>query len=1420
MGLMRSGTSPRNGDSGPARTDSSVDSISHLEASLTGKSIVHLHNHSQSSRLDGLSTPKEMIAEAEKQGMPAIAIADHGSMADTYNLYKAAKDTGVKPIFGIEAYLAPDVPRSHKKPVRWADGGSDDVSGKGAYTHLTLLAETDEGLHNLMKMSSEAYATGFYRAPRMDTELLSTYGKGIIASTGCPSGEVQTWLRIGNYKKAIEAAAKFRDLFDQGNLYVEVMDHGLDIEKRVLPDLLKIAKDLHLPIIATNDSHYTHASDHTIHDAMLAIDSGSTLDDPDRFRFDGTGYYIKTAAEMRALWDDRVPEACDNTLLIAERVTATFHEGRNYMPKFDVPEGHDEASWLKEEVRVGLERRFPNGVPAEHLAQAEYEVGVIVQMGFPGYFLVVADFINWAKAQGIRVGPGRGSAAGSVVAWAMGITDLDPIRHRLMFERFLNPERVTMPDVDIDFDDRYRERVIEYVRDKYGDDKVALIITRGYLKAKSSLKDAGRVLGYPYVIADQLAKAYPPPIVGRELPLADAFDPANERYDEATEFRNLVQATPEAQAILEVAKGLAGVQRQTGLHAAGVIMSCDVLSDHVPMMRRTSTSPMSTAFEYPTCETLGLLKMDFLGLSNLGTIDMALAEIKKNRGIDIDLHEIGESLNDKKTFDLLARGDTLGVFQLDSPPMRSLLRLMKVDAFEDISAVLALYRPGPMAAGAHTSYALRKTGQEPITPIHPELEQALEPILGETYGLCVTGDTLVWDATAGQRVRIDSIAQQVEDGTFKTFGINERGVPQAYPVTHWFATGRKPVLRVQTRTGQVLRLSADHPVLTPSGWKKTGDLRPEVDLLAVPNSGLGSQHTQTLTEEETRFLDYVVGGDTNELCLPESHSIQTSVGHHEGAVCANQSWTIIDTIVQDGEEDMYDITVEGVHNFLANGLVVHNCIYQESVMKIAQDLAGYSLGKADLLRRAMGKKDKEKLKKEFDGFKAGMLGNGYSEEAIQALWDVLLPFSDYAFNRAHTAAYGLISYWTAYLKANFPAEYMASLLSTNRDDKGKTAVYLAECRRMGLEVKSPDVNLSSALYTAEGDSIRVGLAPIKTVGMAGVEVWLEERATNGPASDFADFLMRGGDGLVQKRAVDALIRAGAFDSMGHSRAALVSVAEHAVDQARALKKKPKIDGQMSLFDELDDSLLSVTVPNIPEWDARVRLAAEREMLGLYVSGHPLADLVEAHASWAKDMVADVKASPGSNRVVVAGLVTAFERRTTKAGEPWARFTLEDLDDSIEVFCFPKTYAQCATFLREDAVVAVTAKSEQREDDEVTLMASQVTLVNLDRAKRSDPALWMTRKRTVAHDGSPTPVPAAGGDTRSVYVRVAEADLDEETVGRLGQVLKAHPGSRPVVLGVMGADGQLTRMRLGDEFRVDGRAELGVDLRILLGHGCV
>lgn len=1179
---------------------------------------VHLHVHTEYSMLDGHANVKALFAEAARMGMPALAMTDHGNLFGAYEFYKAGKAAGVKPIIGLEGYYLPVGSRFDRGSFQFdglvetnlEDGGSGGV-GKLNYTHMTLWAETTEGMHNLFKVSSLASLEGQYgKWPRFDRDLLDRYGKGLIATTGCPSGEVQKWLSAGRYDRARQAAADYRDIFGEGNYFVEVMDHNIEIERRVRADLIKLSKDLAIPLVATNDLHYVKAEDAAAHDALLCIQTGSNLADPKRFRFDAKDFYLKSAAEMRHLWREH-PEACNNTLLIAERCNVSFDEGRDLLPRFPVPAGMDENDYLRIQVQEGLKKRFDvlgKAMGPEYTERADYELSVIKQMGFPGYFLVVADLVRYAKENGIRVGPGRGSAAGALIAWALGITELDPIVHGLLFERFLNPERVSMPDIDMDFDDRRRSDMIRYATEKYGEERVAQIITYSTIKAKAAIKDASRILGKPFAIGDEITKAMPPAVMGKDIPLAGMFDPKHERYKEAADFRKLYEERADIREVVDIAKGLEGARRQWGVHAAGVILSAEPLLDVIPLIRRAQDGAIITQFDMSACEKLGLLKMDFLGLRNLTVLDDCLEHIRNNRGETLVLEQL--TLDDPATYALLGRGDTLGVFQLDGGPMRALLRSMIPTSFDDISAVLALYRPGPMGENAHNDYADRKNKRKPVEPIHPDLAEALEPILGETYGVIV---------------------------------------------------------------------------------------------------------------------------------------------------------------------------------------------YQEQVMAVAQQLAGYSLGQADLLRRAMGKKDKKVLAKEYEPFSQGLRERGFSEEATAKLWEVLIPFADYAFNKSHSAAYGVISYWTAYLKANYPAEYMAALLSSVKDDRDKLALYLNECRRMGIQVLPPDVNQSRAEFAPVGADIRFGLTAIKNVGENVVESIIATRASKGAFTSFVDFLNKVDLNVCNKRLIESLIKAGAFDSLQQTRKGLLQVHVEAVDSI-AVIKKDEAAGFASLFDDFDtpsadkdpDSLTTGVTLNIStdEWDKDLLLSFEREMLGLYVSDHPLLGVEHILKTHSDISIADVFEEPReSDQVVIAGLVTSVIRKTTKNGGQWATVTLEDLGGAVDIMFFPQTYQLLAPQLSEDNILVVEAKIDRREDEAPKLIGRAVTVPDLSRR------------------GGP------------LTINMNLSQCTPENMHKLRELLGQHPGTTDVRVKLLNGS-RVTMMAMPQHLRVSTGTELFGDLKAILGPQCL
>ena len=1064
---------------------------------------------------------------------------------------------------------------------------------------MTLLAENNQGLSNLFKLSSLASLEGFYYKPRVDKELLAKYSNGIIATTGCPGGEIQTRLRMGAYQEAVNAAAGMREIFGANNFYLELMDHGIDIEKRVFADLIKLGKELNLPLLATNDLHYTHHKDAAAHEVLLCIQSGATIADPKRFKFENSEFYLKSAAQMRQLFKD-YPQACDNTLLIAERCETTMREGENLLPRFSVPAGESEDSWLRKLANQGLSDRMNGQIPDEYLQRLNFELDVMIKMGFPGYFLVVADLCKHAREVGIRVGPGRGSAAGSLVSYSLGVTGLDPIKFGLLFERFLNPERISMPDIDLDFDERRRSEMIQYATTKYGDDRVAQIITYGTIKSKQAIKDSTRVLGYPYALGEKLTKTLPPSIMGKDISLTGIFNMDNDRYGEASEFRNLYESDLDSKKIVDTALGIEGLKRQWGVHAAGVILSKEPLLDVIPIHRREADGAIITQFDMGACEATGLLKMDFLGLRNLSVLDDCLINIEKNLGKKVVLEEL--ELKDKKTFELLSRGDTLGVFQLDSAPIRSLLRSMAPDSFEDIAAVIALYRPGPMGEDSHNKYADYKNGRKSPAGIHAELDKPLNEILKDTYGLIV---------------------------------------------------------------------------------------------------------------------------------------------------------------------------------------------YQEQVLAIAQKVAGFTLGRADLLRKAMGKKDKKILDKEKVHFEAGMKSNKFSDDAIEKLWQTLIPFSDYAFNRAHSAGYGLLSFWTAYLKANYPAEYMAALLTSVRDDKDKSALYLNECRRMGIKVLPPDVNESDSEYTPRGVDIRFGLTAIRNVGENVVASIIANRNQKGRYQSFGDFLAKVDSHVCNKKTIESLIKAGAFDTLGHTRRGLMMVFLEALDAVSEAKRAESI-GQFDLFGSTNaTSTVSGVALDIPdsEWEKMMLLGYEREMLGLYVSDHPLLGVEHVLRSVSDFSISQISEVGHDQIITISGLITQIQRKVSKQGNPWAIVTVEDLDGAIDVLFFSNAYSTHGVNLVEDRIVAIRGRVDKREE-QPRISALDLSLPDLKL------------------------IP-----TGPLVISMEVSRCTPPVIERMNEILKSHPGAREVHLRLIDGE-KKTVMKLDENLKVTASPSLSADLKTVLGPDCL
>jgi len=1150
--------------------------------------------------LDGAARVTDVVAAAAADEQPAIAVTDHGVLYGLVDFYKAATGAGVKPILGVEAYVTPG--SRFDRPTR-----SENIRH-----HMTLMAVNQTGLQNLMQLVSRAYIEGYYYKPRMDAELMAEHAEGIIATSGCLGGPVaqalapDASLEEGNsrqardFEGAMKAAAMYQDIFGHGNYFIEIMDHGIEAERRILPDLIEISKRIGAPLLATNDAHYTHPHEATAHDALLCIQTGATIDEQNRFKFDGSGYYLKSAAEMRSLFpEDQYPGACDSTLLIAERADLKMEFGKILLPAFPLPDGYSAESYLEELVLEGARSRYGGQLSREVQERIEHELRVISDMGFPAYFLIVWDLIRYAKEQGIRTGPGRGSAAGSIVAYALGITDLDPIEYGLIFERFLNPGRREMPDIDMDFDERYRADVIRYASEKYGSDHVAQIITFSTIKGKQAIRDAARVLGFPYGLGDRVAKMMPPPILGRDATLdqcllepgGDAEVAIKDWYSNATELRDAYNGEPDVKRVVDTARGLEGLRRQDSIHAAAVVISPQPLTELVPIQQKGEDAEIVTQFEMHGIEDLGLLKMDFLGLRNLSTIDRCLELIEKSSGVKVDIDRV--DLQDEKTFEMLCRGDTIGVFQLEGSAMRALIRSLQPDSFKDVIALVALYRPGPMSNNWHNAYADRKNGRQEVDYPHP----ATESVLSDTFGLM---------------------------------------------------------------------------------------------------------------------------------------------------------------------------------------------IYQEQVMEIAREMAGYSMADADALRKAMGKKIPAIMRKERAKCVAGAVASGHSEGFGGALFDTIEGFAGYGFNKSHSAAYGLIAYQTAYLKAHYPAEYMAALLTSVKRDKDKTAIYLNECRTMGIEVLTPCVNRSESDYSVDEGKIVFGMSAVRNVGEGVVEK-IEESRVGGPFEDFEDYLDRVEVGALNKRTIESLIKAGAFDALGHSRKGLMLVFEQLLD-ATVSRRRNEDMGQFSLFGGAESAMELEKIPiPLEEWKKKTLLAFEKEMLGLYVSDHPLLGVAQMLRRSATTTIAGLWNEQDGAQVTIGGLVSNINRKFTRNGEPMMFFDLEDLESSVEVVAFPKTVAAHGPLIHEDSILLVTGRLDHRGDD------------------------VKMRSHTIIE-------PDLSEDT-TLRIEVAATALSPETVARLKAILVNHPGRCPVYLH-MQSNGSSKVLRLGDEHRVELRSALYAELKELLGPAAI
>ena len=1150
--------------------------------------------------LDGAARVKDMVKAAAADGQPAIAITDHGVLYGVVDFTKAAIAAGIKPVLGIEAYVTAGS-RLDRLPRR-----------EDKRYHLTLLAENETGYRNLMKLASRAYLEGFYYKPRMDRELLAEHSEGIIAASGCLGGHVAQLLapdgaseegnigQVRDYAAAVETAGMYQDIFGKDNWFIEVQDHGIEGQQRIMDDLIQISRDTGAPLLASNDSHYTYAHEAEAHDVLLCIQTGANKSDQDRFRFSGEEFYVKTARQMQGLFPaDRYPGAIDNSLLIADRVTTHLEFGKILLPQFPVPEGMNEDGYLRELVMEGARQRYGelDDTIAERL---EYELRVIAEMGFSAYFLIVWDLIRHAHQRGIRTGPGRGSAAGSIVAYSLQITDLDPLAYGLIFERFLNPGRRQMPDIDMDFDERYRGEMIQYCAERYGSDHVAQIITFSTIKGKQAIRDAARVLGHPYGVGDRAAKLMPPAILGKDATLAQCLvDPGREapqgerdHYQAAAGLRELYDSDAITREVIETARGLEGLRRQDSIHAAAVVISPDPLTEVVPVQRKGDDAEIVTQYEMHGVEALGLLKMDFLGLRNLTTIERALELIERNTGERPDIDSV--PLDDPVVFEMLQRGDSMGVFQFEGGPMRALMRNLKPEVFEHLVALNALYRPGPLGAGMHLEYADRKNGKASIEYPHVDLED----VLGDTFGIMV---------------------------------------------------------------------------------------------------------------------------------------------------------------------------------------------FQEQVMQTAQKMAGFSMVEADMLRKAMGKKIPAVMKEQEEAFVAGCVDNGHPEKLGRDLFGFIEHFAGYGFNKSHSAAYALVAYQTAWLKAHYPAEYMAALLTAVKRDKDKTAIYLHECRIKGIPVHVPDVNVSESDFVGVDGSIAFGLSAIRNVGEAVVVHIVAERTDNGDFKDFGDFVDRVDVSALNKRTVESLIKGGAFDSLGHTRRGLLEVAHETLDATIARRRAEEM-GQYSLFGGDDEGVESVGVVVADvEWEKKIQLGFEKEMLGLYVSDHPLLGIEKTLETMCSTSVPGMWEMEDKTTATIGGVVGSLNTRYTKAGDPMYFFSFEDLQGSIEVVCFPRTVAEFGPMIREDAVLVITGRVDHRGDD-VKMIAQQIQEPRFDADS-------------------------------VVRLRIPATRMSRSTVEQLRSVLANHPGNAGVFLHMV-SDGDERVIQLGSDHRVEPRTALFAELRELLGPSVV
>ena len=1147
---------------------------------------VHLHVHSEYSLLDGAAQLEKLVARAKELRFPAIALTDHGNLFGGIDFYLAAQKAGIKPILGCELYVAPGGRRER---------GSHEGGYEGA-NHLTVLARNGAGYRNLIKLVSRAYLEGFYYKPRVDRELLAEHADGLLVLSGCLNSEVSRLLSAGDALRARAAAGWHQEVFGREHYFMEVQAHGLEEQVKVTAETLKIARAIGAPVVGTNDSHYLEAGHARAHEALLCIQTGTTLNDPARFRFSTGEFSVKSAEEMARVFAE-LPEACRNTLAAAERCNLTLDFGTFHLPRYRAPEGHTLDSYLQELARAGLRRRYGPSVGDALEARLAHELAVIEKMGFAGYFLVVWDFIQYARRQGIAVGPGRGSSAGSLVAYCLEITSVDPMRYGLLFERFLNPERISMPDMDIDFADDRRDEVIHYVAERYGRDRVAHIITFGTLGAKAAIRDVGRVLGMPYADVDRIAKLVP------NFPLNITLD---EAYQKSLPLAETVKGQPHVRELWDIARALEGCTRHASVHASAVVISDEPLDEHIPLYKDPKRPELITGYAMGPIEKLGLLKMDFLGLRTLTVLANTVALIREARGIVIDLDAL--PLGDARTYELLAEAKTFGVFQLESSGMRDALRGLKPERLEDLIAIVSLYRPGPM--DLIPDFIARKHGRSKITYEHP----AMEKFTRETYGIMV---------------------------------------------------------------------------------------------------------------------------------------------------------------------------------------------YQEQIMQIASEMAGFTMGEADTLRRAMGKKDRDLMAKQRAKFVAGCAERGIGDAKAEHVWELMEKFAGYGFNKSHAAAYALVAYETAYLKANYPVEFMAALLTSEMGDTDKIVKYIEECRAMGIRIQPPDVNVSAVQFSVVADTIRFGLAAIKNVGEAAMASILRTRGEAGSFTTLEDFCARVDLRLVNRRVLESLIKAGAFDSLGLPRAHLLATADGALESGQRAQRD-RAEGQASFFELLPAAAGRADSPSVevvPEWDEDQRLAFEKDVLGFYISGHPLARFRGVVDALGVTTTGDLGAKGHGARVTLFGHATGLKETQTKSGNRMAFFTLEDMDGTAEVTVFPEPFKSAAPLLRSREAVLVRGRVDDGEKGRVVLAEDVRPL-----------------EQALAESSGRPRAGAPAGEPNACRIRITPGDEPGAALATVRQVCDGHPGRVPVFLHILlGSHEVVVRVRA---FSVDGSRDLVTKGEAMLGAGAI